>query len=311
MLQEIPAASGSIQPSTCRYVDCPHPDSIMPPGTHCVNLESRLCSDPKYSHLHHEPKAIIRIVKQSPKGRGSLYGLGKKGEERYCVACLEKMLEAHRQRLQLKKPQTVFPPGPPVFEIANWILCDQRIIPNRVGKFTMRSFKVYDIELWKARWLWNRRDANPNYAMTLTAGKEELLQYLPGRHPKAIYLQRDDRNYRGLFDDNTIGEISSDEVNDCSLTVVLERLDAFAVAHERLKAQIKAGRELAAKLTRAEYFQKIDEKANRQSRWEEMEKQQSVTYRPRPRTVPVVRCSTPTPPPEDVDKTPVGEDNTA
>lgn len=104
-----------------------------------------------------------------------------------------------------------------------------------------------------------------------------------------------------MFDDNTVGEVSSDEVDDCSLTEVLKRLDAFAVAHEQLKARRRAAHELAQKVAaearRAEYHRKINEKANRQREWEETERA-SVVYRPRPRTVPIVRCSTPAPPPE-------------
>lgn len=247
LLQEVPATAGSIQPSTCRYVNCPHPSSVIPPGTHCVNLEARQCADPKHFYLHYEPKAKLHKVKQSPKRRGGLYGLGKQGEERYCVECLEKMLEEHRRRLQCKNPQAVFPPGHPIFEIAYWILGDQRIIPNRVGKFTLRSFKIYAIELWKARWLWNRLDVNPDYVLTHSPARTDMMWYLPGRYPKAIYLNIDDKNYRGLFDDNTMGEISSDEVDNCNLTEVLERLNASAVAHDRLKAQLRAARELAEK----------------------------------------------------------------
>ena len=49
-------------------------------------------------------------------------------------------------------------------------------------------------------------------------------------------------------------------------------------------------------------------KSNRQRDWEEMERK-SVVYRPRPRTVPIVRCSTPTPPPESPKKAPVNGDD--
>ncbi len=315
MLQEIPAASGSIQPSTCRYVKCPHPDSVMPPGTYSLNIEEVQCSDPKYYSLQYEPKATLLKVKQTEKGRDGLYGLGKHGEERYCVKCVEQMLEEHRQKMQSENPRTIFLPGHPIFEVAYWILGDRRIIPNREGKFTLKSFKIYGVELWKARWLWNRRDANPNYHPKNTPGRIEMIKYFPGRYPKAIFLQPEDRNYRGLYDDNTVGEISSDEVDDCSLSEVLERLDARAVAHEQLKAQIKTERELAAKSAadarRAEYHRKI----NGQKEWEEKERA-SVVYRPRPRTVPIVRCSTPTPPPESPKNAPnrstsSGEDSTS
>lgn len=313
LLQEIPATSGSIKPSTCRYVNCPHPDSVIPPGTHCVNLESRQCSDPKHFYLHYEPKANLRKVKQTPKGRGGLYGLGKYGEERYCVGCVEKMLEEHRLRQQRQNPQAVFLPGHPIFEIAYWILGDQRVIPNRAGKFTLRSFKIYGLELWKARWLWNCRDTNPNYVLALAPGRKDMIQYLPGRYPKAIYLQPEDKNYRGLFDDSTVGEISSDEVDNCSLTEVLERLEARAVAHDELKARLEAARKLAQKSAadarRAEFHRKINEQADRQREQEEMEIK-SVVYKPRPRTVPIVRCSTPTPPPESLNKAPVNGNDT-
>ncbi|KAF6217899.1 hypothetical protein HO133_006311 [Letharia lupina] len=293
-------------------MNCPHPDSVIPPGTHCVNLEIRQCSDPKHFQLHYEPAANLRKIKQTPKGRGGLYGLGKHGEERYCVGCLEKMLEEHRRRLQRKEPQAVFLPGHPIFEIAYWIIGDQRVIPNRGGKFTLRSFKIYGIELWKARWLWNRCDANPDYVLTQTPGRTDMIQHLPGRYPRAIYLQPEDKEYRGLFDDNTVGEISSDEVADCSLTEVLGKLDACAVAHERLKAQLSAARKLveksAADARRAECHRKINERADRQRQWEEIE-EASIIYKPRPRTVPIVRCSTPTPAPKSPRTAPVVGDD--
>lgn len=115
-----------------------------------------------------------------------------------------------------------------------------------------------------------------------------MIQYLSGRYPRAIYLQPKDKNYRGLFDDDTVGEISSDEVDDCGLAEVLERLDACAVAHEQLEALLTAARKLAEKSAvdarRAKYLQKINKKADRQEKCKEMEKR-SVVYRPRPRTV--------------------------
>ena len=133
--------------------------------------------------------------------------------------------------------------------------------------------------------------------------------FLPG-YPKAIFLQPEDRNYRGLFDDNTVGEITSDEVDGCSLSEVLGRLDAFAVAHEQLKATRKLAEKSAADARRAEEYRKFHEKVNRQRLWEEKEKASAV-YRPRPRTVPVVQCSTPTPPPESPKKASVSRDDTA
>ena len=275
----------------------------MPPGTHSLSLEEVQFSDPNQYALRYEPKATLLKVKQTEKGRDGLYGLGKHGEERYCVKCVEQMLEERRRKLRSENLQTVFLPGHPVFEVAYWIIGDRRINLNRKGKFTLRSFKIYGVELWKARWLWNRRDANPNYHPKNTPGRVEFIKYLPGRYPKAIFLQPEDRNYRGLYEDNTVGEISSDEVDDCSLSEVLERLDARAVAHEQLKAQIKTEQELAAKSAADARRAELHEKAERQKKWEEKEKA-SVVYRPRPRTVPIVRCSTPTPPPESPKRAP-------
>ena len=176
------------------------------------------------------------------------------------------MLEKHRQRLQRIAPQTVFLPGHPIFEIAYWILSDQRVIPNHPGLFTLRSFKVYGVALWKARWLWNRRNENPRYVLRHIADRTDMLQYIPGRYEKTTFLQPEDQSYRGLFDDNTFGEISSNEVDGCSLTEVLERLDAFAFAYEQRMAAQKLAQKAAADERRAEFDRKMNEKADRKHR---------------------------------------------
>ena len=99
---------------------------------------------------------------------------------------------------QREDPQAVFLPGQPIFEIAYWILGDQRVIPNRAGKFTLRSFKIYGIELWKARRLWYRRDASPDYVLAtaheqlkalLTAARKLAENSAVGAR-RAEYLQK-------------------------------------------------------------------------------------------------------------------------
>ncbi len=68
--------------------------------------------------LDYEPKANLRKTRQTKKGHGDQYGLGKPGEERCCVKCVEQMLEEHRRKLQRENPHTIFLTGHPIFEIA-------------------------------------------------------------------------------------------------------------------------------------------------------------------------------------------------
>ena len=235
MLQEILKSSGNIPAKTCRYARCPHPQSVMPAGNYCLSLEPRALCDPKYYYLRYQPLAPLAKVKQSRKGRHGLYGLGKRQEESYCVGCYEVMLEINWRRQLEVNPNGVILPGRPIFEIMYCVDCEERTIDGRPWLGPLDQSIHYGVELFKARWLWNRRDANPNYIPKNTPHRSEFISFIPGRDPKSLYINTETRDYWGKFEDGTTAEISGDEVDDCSLSEALNRLVRRRIAHEEAK----------------------------------------------------------------------------
>ena len=93
------------------------------------------------------------------------------------------------------------------------------------------------VELFKARWLWRRRQDNPNYILASTPGRSEFVGFLPGRDPRSLYINTDARDYEGVYEDKTIAEISGDEVDNCYLSEALGRLIQPRIAHEKAKVE--------------------------------------------------------------------------
>ena len=158
-------------------------------------------------------------------------------EEHYCVECYETMLSMCRQLKLRDSPSAVLLPGHPIFEVMYYIDCEERSIVRHPGLGPLPEDTHYGIELFKARWLWNRRQANPNYVLNDSPGRPEFIGYLPGRDPKSLYVNTDGSRYRGKYMDGTVAEIPSDEVDNCSLSQALTRLVQRRVAHEDAKRE--------------------------------------------------------------------------
>ena len=225
--------SSSIPAKTSRYARSSHADCIMPAGTYCLSLEPRPKCDPNYYRLGYLPLAPLNKVKQTRKGRHGKYGPGKRRGERYCVACYETMLEVYQRRRLEITPTTVLLPGHPVVEIMYHIDCEERKIEGCPWLGPMDRSIHYGIELFKARWLWHRRAANPVYTPKNTPHHPDFLNFIPGRDPKSIYIGSDAKEYQGSFKDCTTAEISCDEVDNCSLSEALKRLVRRHLAHEQ------------------------------------------------------------------------------
>ncbi|CAD6581328.1 MAG: hypothetical protein ASARMPRED_000584 [Alectoria sarmentosa] len=216
--QKTPGIVARALPQTTCYlgINCDHKGQPEL-GTYRFSLEPRGKAMSATRPIGYRGVVNLSTFRRSP----SLMGCGKGGEIWICLTCYEGLLDdklyrnvfgdekVNEQRLrrclknivdtwQREDPQAVFLPGQPIFEIAYWILGDQRVIPNRAGKFTLRSFKIYGIELWKARRLWYRRDASPDYVLAtaheqlkalLTAARKLAENSAVGAR-RAEYLQK-------------------------------------------------------------------------------------------------------------------------
>lgn len=245
MLQEIPATPGSEAPTTCRGAYCLYPNAIMRPGSHRVSVEKRATTDPKQYSLPYEPIASLSKVRQTPRGPRGQYGLGQNGQEWICVSCFESMLVVYRNRMRRDNPGMTFLPGHPIYEVVYYILAEEREIVGRLGRLSLCSTKHHGLELWKARYLGARRAADPFYIPKNTPGRTEFLQYFSGKDGKSVYLSREDRDYEGRLEDETLAEISGDEVDDCSLTQLLEKLSMRNFTHLSIANRRTAAAKLA------------------------------------------------------------------
>lgn len=147
MLQEIPVTSDSEARTTCRCVDCDLAGTVMLPGSYRISVEKRASTDPSYYYLPYKPAAKLSEIQQTPPGPDGLHGLGKNGQEWFCVECFEAMLSLHRQRMQRDRPGMTFLPGHPVWEVVYYILAEERKIVGREGRLLLSSTKRHGLEL--------------------------------------------------------------------------------------------------------------------------------------------------------------------
>ena len=197
----------------------------MRPSSYRISIEKRVFTDAKYYSAPHEPIAPLSQVLMSGRGPRGQYGLGKGGQEWYCVQCFEKLLAVYYQRVQRVHPKMTATTIHPVLEVAYYILAEERETAGRSGKLMLCSTKQHGLELWKARCLAALRAADPFYIPMNTPGRADFLMYFASPDGKALYLTRDARDYRGRLDDGTVAEIPGDEVDGCTLTELMSKLN--------------------------------------------------------------------------------------
>lgn len=81
-------------------------------GSYRISVEKRASMDPSYYCLTYKPDVSLSKIKQTPRVSRGLHGLGKSGQEWFCVLCFEAMLLLHRQRVQARPPRSGIPLGP-------------------------------------------------------------------------------------------------------------------------------------------------------------------------------------------------------
>ena len=197
----------------------------MRPSSYRSSIEKRVVTDAKYYSLLYEPIAPLSKVLMSGRGARGLYGLGMDGQEWYCVQCFEKLLAIYYQRMHRVHPKMTATTVHPVFEVAYYILAEEREAVGRSGRLMLCSTKQHGLELWKARCLAALRAANPAYIPMNTPGRADYIIYFASPDGKAVYLSRDARDYRGRLDDGTVAEIPGDEVDGCTLTELMAKLN--------------------------------------------------------------------------------------
>ena len=197
----------------------------MRPSSYRISIEKRVVTDAKYHLAPHEPIAPLTQVLRSGRGPRGQYELGKGGQEWYCVQCFERLLAIYHQREHRIHPKMTATTVHPVFEVAYYILAEERETVGRSGGLMLCSTKKHGLELWKARYLAGLRAANPYYIPMNTPGRADFLMYFASPDGKALYLARDARDYRGRLDDGTVAEIPGDEVDGCTLTELMNKLN--------------------------------------------------------------------------------------
>ena len=126
--------------------------------------------------------------------------------------------------MQRDNPAKKFLPSHPIYELAYYIVPEEREILGRKGRLSLCSTKHHGLELWKARYLGALIAADPSYRPKNTPGRAEFLSFFPTPDGKAVYLQEEIRDYKGELDDGTRAEISGDKVDNCTLTELLQKL---------------------------------------------------------------------------------------
>ena len=197
----------------------------MRPSSYRISIEKRVFTDEKQYSAPYEPIAPLSEVLMSSRGTRGQYGLGKGGQEWYCVQCFEKLLAIYYQRVHRIHPKMTATTVHPVLEVAYYILAEERETVGCSGKLMLCSTKQQGLELWKARCLAALRAADPFYIPMNTPGRADFLMYFPSPDGKAVYLSRDARDYRGRLDDGTVAEIPGDEVDGCTLTELMNKLN--------------------------------------------------------------------------------------
>ena len=150
MLQEISPNTGQA-PITCRCADCLFPECIMRPSSYRISIEKRVATDAKYYSAPDEPIAPLSQVLRSGRGSRGLYGLGRGGQEWYCVQCFERLLAIYHQREHRIHPTMTATTVHPVSEVAYYILAEERETVGRSGKLMLCSTKQHGLKLWEAR----------------------------------------------------------------------------------------------------------------------------------------------------------------
>lgn len=150
-------------------------------------------------------------------------GLAKIAKKGFAFLASRDFLLVHRQRMQRDNHPRKFLPGHPVYELAYYILAEVReIVVAKQDSGCARPSTMAWGSGRQSTW-------ELSYRLKNTPGRAEFLSFFPTPDGKAVYLQEEDRDYKGELDDVTRAEISGDKVDDCTLTELLQRLNMHNV----------------------------------------------------------------------------------
>lgn len=117
-----------------------------------------------------------------------------------------------------------------------WTAKSDRSIVRHPGLGPLLQDTYYGIELFKARWLWNSPQANPNYVLTVSPGRSEFNWVFTRPRPEVIIRQRRRQQVQGGSSRmGTVGEMPGDEGDDCSLGQALKPSGANGAMHTRMQ----------------------------------------------------------------------------
>lgn len=247
MLQRNPLNLAGIPRTTCRHAECAEPDKIFMGSSFRLSLEKNDRARPP-NMLGYRAVAKLSYVKISARGanRGKR-GLGARGEEWWCLRCVESLFKAMRQREFELFPPDYQPPAHALFGWAQWIIPEERVIPAYPDKFRLDAPYRYGLEKWKAVILYNsQQEHGVHFKPGLPPHLSKTVQLYTGTDGKSLYISKESRDMRGLMEDGEEAEISAADCKDVSLTEVLKRVGRIVGAVSRRKRELRLAAEREA-----------------------------------------------------------------
>lgn len=246
MLQRNPLNLGRISRTTCRFAECAEPDKIFMSPSFRLSLEKSDRARPP-NMLGYQAVAPLSQVTKSARGanRGKR-GVGAKGEEWWCLRCVESLFKAIQQcHFELIR-QCEFELFPPVskpqahalFHWAQYIFPEERVIPRYPDKFRLDAPYRYCLEKWKAVILYNsQQEHGVHFKPDLPPHLSRTEELYTGPDGRSIYVSKESRDMRGLMEDGEEAEISAADCEDVSLGEVLKRVGRIMGAISRRKRE--------------------------------------------------------------------------
>jgi len=234
--------------TTCRHFECPQPKSTMQPFTFRLSLEKASKCNPGSNILGHQAIASLSAVLQSAHSPcNGKRGLGARGEEWWCLRCVEALFVEVRRRWLLAHPNSPIPTRHPFHQFANWIIADLRSIPTYPGKYTLILPYIYALEKWKAVTLyddWKKQKQPAQFEINAPA-RVVVEKIFLGLDEESLYLDEATRNLRGVMQRGNIAEVPAQDCRGVALSVVFQRVDSIMAAIYKARRAARQAAEVA------------------------------------------------------------------
>ena len=184
------------------------------PGSYRASLEKLGDCDSLGNVIGYEAIDSLKNSRKTAKGFGGKCGLGSKGQEWWCLKCLEALFVDLREHVWKHRPDGSTLTIQPRISVQCWLVPERQTIPQYAAVYyTLQPPQVHLLAKWQAVKTFDElrdRPAEGQFDLPEDPADGSIRLYL-GNDREPFYLNRETKDIRGVLADQRAWEIDAND----------------------------------------------------------------------------------------------------